>query len=307
MARPEKPDGVPPVPAVPQAPGQHRPSPYGPGTYGPGHHGPGLGTPGQHDPGRLGAPATPPGRSPYAPPPARDRSATTVPAPGGPTPTGPAPGLPMPDGSFALPEVTRPPLDAVSVTAVVTGVLALGPVALVLGIVGLRRTTTAWRRSPRIAGVGLGLGILGTLAWLGVAVAAGLGAFASPSTEPLPGDVASARTVHASALALGNCVEALPPQQEVGELTLVPCGTPHAAQVIGVATLDADSYPGPEAALQAGEAACAPAVEDLALDDDVWLAWRIVPTSEAWDEGVRSVTCLARSLVGPVTEDLVNG
>lgn len=248
-------------------------------------------------------PAQPP-RPAWAPPP----EMTGGQQPGGQAPAtdpGTPPGVaigPMPD---ALPAIAKPPLDAVSVAAVVTGLLGLGPIALVLGAIGLRRTTKNWLRSPRIAGIGLGLGIVGTLVWLGVAVAAALGGFSGPSTTPTPGDVDAPRTVHARALATGNCIATLPPQQEVGELTLVPCSTEHLAQVLSVTEFGSGvTYPGPDGALSAGEEMCSSAFD--ALDETRFLRWVLVPTAPAWDDGVRTVACIARSQQGQITIDLVN-
>lgn len=214
----------------------------------------------------------------------------------------------VPGGSPALgeaiPTIDKPPLDGVSVAAVVTGAVGLGPVAIALGAVGLRRTTKQWRRSPTIAGVGLGLGILGTLGWIGLGVAAGLGAFSGPDLTATPGDVETARTAHASALAAGNCVETVPPQQEVGEVRIVPCAQPHLAQVLAVEDYPADTYPGQDPALEVATEWCAGLLSEQGFHADSFLAWPIVPTPAAWDEDVRTMSCLARSTLGQITGDL---
>lgn len=204
----------------------------------------------------------------------------------------------------AIPTIDKPPLDGVSVAAVATGAVGLGPVAIVLGAVGLRRTTKQWRRSPAIAGVGLGLGVLGTLGWVGLGVAAGLGAFGGPDLTATPGDVPSARTVHASALAAGNCVETVPPQQEVGEVRLVPCAQAHLAQVLAVEDYPADTYPGQDPALETATAWCAGLLAEHGFHAEAFLAWPIVPTPAAWDQDVRSMACLTRSTLGQITGDL---
>ena len=203
-----------------------------------------------------------------------------------------------------LPTIAKPPRDGVSVAAVATGAVGLGPVAIALGAVGLRRTTKQWRRSPAIAGVGLGLGVLGTLGWIGLGVAASLGAFSGPDLTATPGDVETARTVHASALAEGNCVETVPPQQEVGEVRIVPCAQPHLAQVLAVEDYPSDTYPGQDPALETATEWCAGLLEEQGFHADSVLAWPIVPTPAAWDEEVRTMSCLARSTLGQITGDL---
>lgn len=218
----------------------------------------------------------------------------------------PMPGAPMPASvPFALPQLHQAPLDGVSVAAVVTGVLATGPVALVLGVIGLRRTTRSYRRSPRIATTGIVLGAVGTVGWSIVGVLAGLGAFGGAGGTAVPGDVAEPATVHSSLVAAGNCVELLPPQQEVGEVRLVPCGTPHAAQVISTWEIDVEKYPGPEGALTLAEQECGPVLEALGADETL-LPWWFVPTPAAWDEGERTGACLLRAAGEPLTSDLVS-
>lgn len=236
--------------------------------------------------GPAARPVTDPRRSPYAPAPVPAADAVT-----------PATADPQ-----ALPVIARPPWDGVSIAGVVTGILALGPVAVVLGALGLRRTRTRWLRSPGLAVAALVLGIAGTMGWIALGVAAALGAFAGPSLTPVAGDVPAPRSVHAQALASGNCLATLPPQQEVGEVPVVPCSQPHIAQVIGSATLTATSYPGPDEALAQGEELCAPVTEPYRADGTSW--W-IVPSPAGWDAGTRDVVCLVRFLGGPVTHDLL--
>lgn len=276
MVGQQGPDGVPSVPHAPAGgPGQASAPPVAPGRSPYGAPAPRVGSGGAGAPGGSGRP-------PWAPP---------VGAPG----TGPIDGSAPETPGWAMPEIAKPPLDGASVAAVVTGAVGLGPVAVALGAVGLRRTTREWRRSPRIAGVGLGLGVVGTLVWLAVGVASVSGAFSSPSADPIPGDVSEPVAVHSSALAVGNCVEALPPQQEVGEVNLVPCAQAHVAEVVGAAVLDGDAYPGPQTALSTGEELCAPIFDGLALDEPSGvMRWWIVPTPDAWNEGVRTVICLTR-------------
>lgn len=279
-------------------------TPPGPGQQ---PSGSGYGPPNPAKPG----PAKPRNRPQGLPVPEIPQAPTQVPQ-GAPTPRGsnpyahrPAVVPPPPSQEPAvLPQIQRPPLDAVSLASVITGALALGPVALGLGIAGLRRTSTKWLRSTRIAGIGIGLGVAGTLAWLGLGLAAALGAFSGPSLDARPGDATSPRTVHASALAVGNCVQTLPPQQVVGEVTQVPCATDHLAQVVAVVNLPDQAYPGQTEALTLGTQACEAA--PLPATDSNWLLWPVVPSEAAWSGGVRTGVCLVRSLAGPVTTDLVN-
>ncbi|GMA30122.1 DUF4190 domain-containing protein [Litorihabitans aurantiacus] len=269
-APPSAPGAVP--PAGPQQPAWPAPSPYGSGPTG------------------AGAPPSSPGQpaGAFSSPPSEMAGQSAGAGP-----------------SFAMPQLTQAPLDAVSVAAVVTGVLATGPVALVLGLVGLRRTTRSWLRSPRIAVTGIVLGAVGSIAWVVVAIVAALGGFGASGGVAEPGDVAEPRVVHPSLTAAGNCVEALPVQQEVGELTLVPCATPHAAQVLTTWEVEDATYPGPEAILADATERCDGELADRGLDDAAHLAWPLVPAPGGWDEGQRTASCLVRSAGAPLTEDLL--
>ncbi|ACQ81891.1 hypothetical protein Bcav_3649 [Beutenbergia cavernae DSM 12333] len=259
-------------------------------------------------PGATPGPAqAPPGSEPppvpLAPTPttSADRSRSPY---GAPLPPGAAP-TPPPD-RFTIPQIARPPLDAVSVASVVTGVLLLGPVALVLGILGVRRTTRAWRRSPRIAWTGVVLGIVTTLGWVLLGLTAWLSGGLSGGGEAVPGDVDAPRTVHASSLARGNCVEFLPPDQQIGEVTQVPCAQPHAAQVVDVVELDGGAYPGPDAVLAAGEEACTSLAEGLDVGDAQVRPWWLVPSESGWEQGTQVAVCLVRTTAAPLEVDLVN-
>lgn len=249
-------------------------------------------------------------RSPYAAPPRVEptpQAGPTVPPRPGTFPPGAPAQAPAPGAgpSFAMPQVTRAPLDAVSVASVIAGALGTGPIALTLGLIGLRRTTRSYRRSPRIAATGVVLGSIGTIALVVVGIVAGLGGFSSGGGTSEPGDVAEPRAVHSSLVAPGNCVEFLPAQQEVGEVTLVPCASEHVAQALTTWEVDDATYPGPDAVLTAATTVCEDELATRGLDGDAYLAWPFVPTPQGWDAGERTATCLVRSSGAPLTSDLL--
>lgn len=59
-----------------------------------------------------------------------------------------------------------PSTDPVSIVALVAGVLGTGPLAFVLGAIGLRRTVGGVRRGRGMAWAGAILGLLATIGWL---------------------------------------------------------------------------------------------------------------------------------------------
>jgi hypothetical protein len=123
-------------------------------------------------------------------------------------------------------EAPTVPWDGVSIAALVTGVVGLGPVPVVLGAIGAGRTAGRRRRGRWMAWVGLTLGVLSILSWLA------LGGVAWLLLRPLPADVTAPRFALASQLTVGNCVSTLPPDGQVWAVRVVPCSGAHAARVV---------------------------------------------------------------------------
>ncbi|WP_373309971.1 DUF4190 domain-containing protein [Cellulomonas chitinilytica] len=183
----------------------------------------------------------------------------------------------------------------------VTGVLLLGPVALVLGLVALRRTAAQQTRGRRLAIAGVVLGAVGTVALVVGVVVAVLTASAQRS---LPPDVPEARDAHAAQLVTGNCLAALPADGTVETVRVVPCAEPHAAQVVTDYEFTSNAvWPGQDAADARVARACV-------LDDDEAAAgvrtvtW--APTEAGWSRGDRRGLCLA-VLDDDVTGSLLDG
>src|SRR5699024_10639808 len=176
----------------------------------------------------------------------------------------------------------------------------LGPVGLFLGLLARRQVKTTQRRSPALAGTGIGLGALFTVLWvLAAVVLAGNGTIARWTEQPQAGDVAEARTVAASNVAVGNCIEFVPPGQSVGELRLVPCAQEHAAQAITSHELDGD-FPGVEPLSTQAQDTCQADVSALTSDVSL-MVWYLAPSEQAWEQGTRQFLCVARAQAGTMT------
>jgi len=180
-------------------------------------------------------------------------------------------------------------------------VLLLGPVALALGIVGLRRTTARRTRGRGLAIAGVVLGAVGT-----VALAAGIvvAVLTASAQRPLPPDVPQARDAHAAQLVTGNCLAALPADGSVETVRVVPCAEPHAAQVVTDYEFTSNAvWPGQDAADARVARAC------VLKDDEVAAGARTVtwaPTEAGWARGDRRGLCLA-VLPDDVTGSLLDG
>jgi len=193
-------------------------------------------------------------------------------------------------------------IEPLAIVSVVTGALALGPVAGVLGIMALRRTTARGTRGRGLALLGVVLGAVGTLALAGLVVGIVLTA---RMTHPLPADVTSARSAHARQLVTGNCLGGLPPAGSVDVVHVVPCAAPHAAQVITEYAFDHDAlWPGQRAADARVAASCALSQpeKDAGVRAVTW-----APTAESWRDGDRLGLCLATTDAGMMTGSILDG
>lgn len=180
--------------------------------------------------------------------------------------------------------------------------LLLAPLALVLGIVALRRTSAHGTRGRGAAVAAIVLGGLGTL---GVVVAVVVGFLTAQTTRPLPGDVDSARDAHAVQLVTGTCIEELPADGSVDVVRVVPCAQPHEAQVVTEYDFAQDAvWPGQQAADARVARACVLDEAETAAGVRP-VTW--APTEHGWSGGDRRGLCLAVLDGGGVTGSFLDG
>lgn len=181
----------------------------------------------------------------------------------------------------------KPPTDAVAVASLVTGLLALGPVAVVLALVGFRRIRRRGTSGRGFAVAGLVLGIVGTVVWAAVVTAVVL---TWMGTKPLPADVTERQEANAVQLVPGNCIESLAPDGEIGTVVVVPCSEPHQAQVTSEYQFSDERWPGRARAIAAVQRSCVLTADELEAEA-VSVTW--VPTEAGWRSGDRTGLCLA--------------
>jgi hypothetical protein len=176
------------------------------------------------------------------------------------------------------------PWDGVSIAALATGVVGLGPVPIVLGAIGARRTARRQRRGRWMAWLGLALGVLSMLTW------AVLGGLAWLLLRPLPTDVAAPRYAAVQQVRAGNCLATLPRDGEVWVVRVVPCAQAHEARVL--ARQDLTNPPDGQARLdEAAAALCAS--QPLPTGASGLVVWAPTPRHA-------TVTCLAVTPAGTV-------
>jgi Septum formation len=99
----------------------------------------------------------------------------------------------------------------------------------------------------------------------------------------------------------GECVNVGPNGKSV---TVLPCATPHDAEVFATFPLPASSWPGGAAVQQDASSGCAsrlsgylnPQLADAGLDQEFFY-----PDQEAWQAGTRTVVCEVRAPTGQLT------
>lgn len=187
----------------------------------------------------------------------------------------------------------REPVSKLAIAALVTGVLALVPLAVTFGVAALARIRRTGRRGRGMAIAAL----LAAAGWLIVGGAVGtVGALTHGFHKPVT------IKYHESAvfkLRQGDCVDS-----QNGQLvSVLPCSSPHEGEVFGTFSLPASAWPGTAAVARAARAGCASRLTgyinpQLAIS----LAQSYVyPSEVAWKAGTRTVICEVRASSGQLT------
>ncbi len=190
-------------------------------------------------------------------------------------------------------EPGREPVSKLAILALLASVLALVPIAVacaVAALTGIRRTG---RRGHGMAMAALFV----SAAWVIAAVAVGtVGVLTHGFKKPVT------IKYHESAvfkLQEGDCVNMLNGQ----EVTVLPCTTPHEAEVFATFTLPVSAWPGTAAVRQRASSGCESRLTgyinpQLAIS----LAQSYVfPNKVAWTAGTRTVICEVRAASGQLT------
>jgi hypothetical protein len=194
-------------------------------------------------------------------------------------------------GAASLPQ-RRAPVDGFAVASLVSGILALIPLAVIFGMVALSRVARTGARGRALAIAGLVLG--GTWA-VAAPVTAGVLIAQRPSARPvqvtLP-KVFSLRT--------GECLNSAP---SGAGLHVLGCGQPHDAEVFATFRVGGQRYPGAAALQLQAAQGCGSRISGYmnpqlsAMLDESY----VYPSPGAWAAGERTVICTVRGTDGPLT------
>ncbi|WP_323095573.1 DUF4190 domain-containing protein [Intrasporangium sp. YIM S08009] len=212
----------------------------------------------------------------------------------------------------------RPGTNGLAIAALCCGIAGLLPIAavvgIVLGIVALKqlRRVVQGGRGLAIAGI-----VLGSLWLLGWAALITIGVLADDPASSTRGSTASSvssssspsgpveRRVEVGDLKAGDCFNggSLGSGTDVGDVSVVPCSTPHTSQVITVFELPRGRYPGEDKVVDAADKGCSDKADPLVRESRMH---EVDPSflypADAWTwSNSRAIQCTADAKSGTVT------
>ena len=229
--------------------------------------------------------------------------------------------------SYGSAPEAKPPLDTVSLIALITAIPSLGLVSIPLGIWGVIRTKNKQRRGRILAVISfvlIGLwAIVGTVVGVMVglpttvktAAPAPSGLVAPATVSPAPatvsptpvapsktkipghqphGPLRKAKKVYWDQLKTGDCFKGS--TDTAVSLTRVDCRSPHEEEVTGKFNLSGSRYPGDNAVDKAGDARCKKYFTryvGIDWDSSAYNYDYATPDRSGWRYGDRLVICVA--------------
>jgi hypothetical protein len=117
----------------------------------------------------------------------------------------------------------------------------------------------------------------------------------APSTvAPPAGSQQSSRDLTPFVPAVGDCLDASK-EHGLSASSVVSCAEPHDDEVYGELTIDGGEFPGDGTIAAIGDAGCTTRFEDfigISHADSALDFYTLVPTSESWSAGHRTVSCI---------------
>ena len=229
--------------------------------------------------------------------------------------------------SYGSAPEAKPPLDTVSLIALITAIPSLGLVSIPLGIWGVIRTKNKQRRGRILAVISfvlIGLwAIVGTVVGVMVglpttvkpAAPAPSGLVAPATVSPAPatvsptpvapsktkipgrqphGPLRKTKKVYWDQLKTGDCFKGW--TDTAVSLTRVDCRSPHEEEVTGTFNLSGSRYPGDNAVDKAGDARCKKYFTryvGIDWDSSAYNYDYATPDRSGWRHGDRLVICVA--------------
>jgi hypothetical protein len=185
------------------------------------------------------------------------------------------------------------PVSKLAVLALVTGVLALVPIAVAAGIAALAGIRRTGRRGHGMAMAALFV----SAAWVIVGGAVGtVGALTHGFKRPV---VVKYHESTVFTLQKGECVNTAGAQA----VSVLPCSAPHKAEVFATFSLPASAWPGTAAVRQEASSGCVSRLTGY-LNPQLAISLAqsyVFPDKVAWTAGTRTVVCEVRAASGDLT------
>ena len=225
----------------------------------------------------------------------------------------PPPGWPLwvddeqPGRGWAGPGLPPPGQGGTSkwaIAAFILGLLAVIPLAVAFAFVGLSRIRRLGQRGRGLAIAGLALSAV----WLVVIIVGST--LTGTATQSAGGKITHRGSLDVFALTTGDCFDNPATTSEIQDVTALPCGQAHDAQVFAKFDLSgADtSYPAPATLNQLADDGCNSRVGsiDKAKVTAAMTIHVLFPEENAWNDGQRTVSCLIVSPRPTLTTSLLN-
>ncbi len=186
------------------------------------------------------------------------------------------------------------------------GVVLLGLIFSIVGLVQVRR------RSQRGKGLAIAGLVLSGL-WLVIVAVVIAGVVTSQVHRSAGGKITGSGHTDILSLRVGDCFQnptVGSATVRVGQVTAVPCTTPHNAQVFAQFTATDASYPGAQALSTEAEQGCrtriATSLDKSKITSTMALHF-VYPQPQAWANGQRTLKCLVVDSTKDLTSSLLSG
>ncbi|MGI8664695.1 MAG: septum formation family protein [Jatrophihabitans sp.] len=207
----------------------------------------------------------------------------------------------VPYGAYPYPAPGKPPVDGISIAALVFGVISGIPLAIGFGIAGLVRTRNHRRRGRWMAVTGLVLSV----AWIIGLIALVSHANNRDTSRSADGTVTRSGDISPYNVRIGDCIKLPKTTGNITSLPVVPCSQPHNAQAYADVTVPGTSYPGASTLLQQSLDRCQPlALKFLGSGSRNLNLAALYPSSIKWSLGNHTSHCLLFDENKDITGDI---
>jgi Septum formation/Domain of unknown function (DUF4190) len=179
-----------------------------------------------------------------------------------------------------------------AVASFILGIFAVVPLSVIFGFVGLQKIRRLGQRGKGLAIAGLILSLI----WVGVFVAATALSNGTATRQSATGKITHRGDLGVFALATGDCFDNPANTQDIESVTAIPCTQAHDSQVFAKFDLSGDdsAYPAAGALNKMADTGCNSRTGSIDKPKtNAAMTIRVLfPEQDAWADGQRTVSCL---------------